>query len=577
MAKRHLSRSVLLIVTSFLVSSLFSVAFVFSTSTPTHASGSGVTASAKPATASKATGHAFNLYKLSVSKSSNAKSAKQLPFLTGTSPATYAQRKIAARTNKNAPGSHATITDNAASSASTAGFQGMADSPTICPYFGSGCEPPDQALASSPNYVLQGVNTSFTLYHTNGTTAAGPFNAQTFFGVPNPPNNCDPAGPFLSDPRAFFDPNTGLMWAATLQVEGALGVGANCPLQSLYWVAVFNPSTGAGYSYSFDMTLGTTNVADYTQFGFNKTTIAFTGNMFNLTGTSYVYAETLFVDKQSLQKGVPTTPTAFTNYSATGPSGTVLLDTVQPVETLTPANQDPGVLYLINSFNIFGDPFGDDCFFTACHGVVVWAYAPGTHTLTGTVVVSQIPDFAYVLPPSADQPGSPFSIETLDTRISGTPVYSNGGGNGLISFALETGVNNGVGVVPGVLWGQVLPFLSSTTLTNATIYQSGYLVYAGDRAASFGAVSEDKNGRLVMVFDTMSANINPSIMVTSRRPSDPLGFLASPRFVYHGTAPTTNSRWGDYEAASYDGFGSNHIWVAAQYSIGDWATFIEQV
>src|SRR5579863_5493518 len=65
----------------------------------------------------------------------------------------------------------------------TAKFQGMADSASICPYFG-GCQPPDMALASSPSYVLQGVNTSYEIFHTNGTPSIGPINDNTWYGVP---------------------------------------------------------------------------------------------------------------------------------------------------------------------------------------------------------------------------------------------------------------------------------------------------------------------------------------------------------------------------------------------------------
>jgi len=76
----------------------------------------------------------------------------------------------------------------------------------------------------------------------------------------------------------------------------------------------------------------------------------------------------------------------------------------------------------------------------------------------------------------------------------------------------------------------------------------------------------------------MSANLNPSIMVASRLKADPLGTIGRTSFIIKGPVPTFNSRWGDYEAASYDGFNTNHTWVASQYSInGDWATFIARV
>jgi len=95
------------------------------------------------------------------------------------------------------------------------------------------------------SYVFQGVNTSFAVYNTSGTLQTGwPKNALSFFGVPNP-GACDPAGPFLSDPRAFYDANHGRFWAATLQVEGAFGLNS-CPFKTLYWIAVSKTSDPRG-------------------------------------------------------------------------------------------------------------------------------------------------------------------------------------------------------------------------------------------------------------------------------------------------------------------------------------------
>ena len=465
-------------------------------------------------------------------------------------------------------------------SAST-GFSGMADSAAICPYFG-GCEPPDMALATSPRFVLQAVNTSLALYSTAGTLLAGPFNAQNFFGVPNPaPFGCDPAGPFLSDPRAFYDPNTGRFWVEILQLENAVGIAPRCHFLSAYWIANLDPVSGAIHIYKFDMTLGTRNVADYSQFGFSGDTVSFTANMFNQPGTAYEYAEALFAGKKAMEAGEPVRPVAFTNLSLGG----ILVDTVQPVETETPPSGDPGVQYLVNSFNFNGDPFGDDCGYsvlaTSCHGFVVWAYHPATKAISAALAESG----SYVVPPNADQPGCNQCIETIDARITGTPVYSVGTGRPLISFGIGTALMNGTETVAGILWGQIQPRLSRGAVTEASIYQEGHIVYAGDRAVLFPAVMQDVNGNLFMVFDTMSHSLNPSIMVTKRLKSDPLGTLRTPvllkkSLVAYGSVP---GRWGDYEATSYDGFTTNHVWVASQYAggpgiggFGNWATFISR-
>jgi hypothetical protein len=242
-----------------------------------------VTVSASKGVTSKVSGKTLNLFSLpkeSASKALVKTNHVQLPIRT--SPNLAAAKKNVAR-NSNAPKAQALASKSAALSTNSGtgriGFNGMADSATICPYFG-GCQPPDMALATSPQYVLQGVNTSYAVYNTQGTLVLGPINDTTWYGVPALPNNCDPAGPFLSDPRAFYDPNTGLFWTATLQVEAAaFGVGVNCPNTSIYWVANLNMKTGVMHVYSFDMTLGgTINAgADYTQFGFSGKTISFTG------------------------------------------------------------------------------------------------------------------------------------------------------------------------------------------------------------------------------------------------------------------------------------------------------------
>ena len=545
------------------------------------ASGS-VTVSSTKANAPAATVHTVNVHSLPVETSKPATNHANSLFFSSSK---YAAAKKAAATNKNAPGGKSATADSL-SKTSIFGFNGMADSATICPYFG-GCQPPDMALATSPSFELQGVNTSYAIYDTTGHLVVGPVNDTTWYGVPPLPNNCDPAGPFLSDPRAFYDPNTGLFWTATLQVESAaFGVGVNCPNTSIYWIANLNMGTGVMHVYAFDMTLGgTVNAgADYTQFGFSGSTVAFTGNMFDFTTGNFDFAEVQVADKVAMEHGLPVTSAAFVDLGFININGNfVPVDTVQPVETETNSANDPGVQYFVNSFNIFGDPFGNDCFFTACSGFIAWAFDPSNGTLGGSFVSAIGNGPSYISPPNADEPGCLQCVETIDTRITGTPVYSVGGGEPLISFSLDTGVVNGgssgfPNVVPGILWGQIQVSHFSSTVVSANLAQSGYLFFTGDRAASFGAMMQDKAGNLFMVFDTMSANLNPSIEIASRSASDPLGSIGNVKFVKKGPSATFDSRWGDFEAASYTGFSSNHVWVASQYSVsGDWNTFIARV
>lgn len=509
--------------------------------------------------------HDVNTAQLPVESTAQAaQPTRQMPFLM---PSGYATRKAAAAHSSAAPRGSA-IGAAPSKSAGTGeytpsasnGIQGMADSASIC-----GCQPPDQALAASPNYVLQGVNTSFEAWTTSGSVVMGPVSAASFFGVPSP-GACDPS-PFLSDPRAFYDPEDSRFWVAELQVQGAFGVDS-CPEVTRYWIAVSPKGTPVGtwHVYAFDMSAGTTNAADYTQFGFDQQAIYFSGNMFNQAGSAYEYAEIFGAKKSAMEAGSAVTAYGFFQLNVGG----TMVDTVQPVESESSKGGGSRGGLFINSYNInFG---GGQCA-SGCSGLVVWTLAkPGTSTdsLSGVTIGSD----SYSLPPQADEPGCAGCIETLDTRISGTPVYHDG----LISFALETAVNNGSQIVPGILWGQVEPTLNdSGSITSAFVLQQGYYDYSGDGAASFGALMPDNDGNLFMVFEFMNSSSNPGVAYVSRRATYTLGaFHDYGIYLRAGDAATNNSRWGDFEATSFDGPGGDHVWFAGEYSAsnGDWSTFI---
>lgn len=539
-----------LLTLTILLATAFGTAFVLSKGSGVHAASSS-NVFAKNATIKSLSVHSVNMATVPM-ETSQASSNRSISL-----PLLGAKHSVA---STNAPRVQ-TLMQRINTPVTKAKFKGMADSATIC-----GCEPPDQALAASPNWVLQGVNASFAVYSTTGKIQAGwPKSSQKFFGVPNP-GSCSASGPFLSDPRAFYDAKAGRFWAAQLQVEGALGLN-NCPEQTFYWVAVSQTNNPNGFwnVYSFNMALGTTNVADYTEFGFDQNAIYFSGNMYAQDGSAYEYAENFSVLKSAMETGSPVTAYGFYDLRANG----VLLDTVQPVEN--EAGTGPGLL--INSFNINGDG-SNSCASATCSGLVTWAIAnPGTSSvsITGVVIASN----SYIVAPQADQPGCSACVETLDTRISGTPVYQKG----VISFALETGAYNGTQTVPAILWGQVKPTLSGNTITGGKVFQSGYAAFGGDEAASFGALMPTKTGNLLMVFDTMSSTLNPGIVYATRKTTDALGTFEAPLFLQTGLASTFDTRWGDYEATSYDGTLTNNVWFSAQYAGAnqDWATAIGKV
>lgn len=425
-----------------------------------------------------------------------------------------------------------------------------------------GGEPPDMAVAVSPNWVVQGVNLHWAVFNRAGVIqATWPKKFASFFHVPSP-GSCNPT-PFMSDPRAFYIIPDQRFVLAALQVDGA-PIGDTCATLSKYWIAVSqtNNPNGAWNVYAFDMRAGTSNWADFTQIGYDANGIYFSGNMFDSATSSYQYAEIFGAPKSRMEAGLSVTAHGFSKLKAGG----ILVDTVQPVESLT---QPPSILtpqpveFFINSKNIL------NCT-SICNGVTVWAFANvlGTPSLTAVSIATK----SYSTPPSAAQPAG-LTINTDDQRINGAPVYQGG----LISFGLTTGITHGSSTVAGLLWGQVMPTLTGTKVTAGSVFQSAYLSFSGDRSAYYAALVPDSRGDLFMAFGSSSSILDPSAYYAARKTTDVLNTLETPIQLFKGGTFYTGGRWGDYSAAAIDGnTTTSDAWLAIEHanSIGDWATEI---
>lgn len=473
-------------------------------------------------------------------------------------------------------------------------FIGQQSSATTCSYFGHGCNPPDMALAASPQFVLQGVNTQFEVLDTQGNVQPGwPVSAQDFFGVPDVFNAdgsaCD-AGhnnrPFLSDPRALYDSADGRFWAAMLQIEGApwFPAAPNCPFKSVYYISVSQTSNPSGRwnVYEFEMSMGPRANgelfgADYTQLGINSQAIYFSGNMFGSQGG--FYAEVFEANKAEMEAGrAHFTADGFFNLRGTGPgttasTGPFLADTVQPAdnldnsagtsETFVDTMDGPDV----NSGHFcgfFGGGFDD-----ACSGLVVWTMAnPIAHdsggaapTFSGKLVQSA--PFIVSLP--SDQPSCNECIDSNDLRVPATPVVRNG----VLYTAWGTSINSGSNTskpTPGIEWAQV-NLAASTSVTNY------YSSFSGDEAATYPALMPDAAGNVTMLFEHMGHKVFPETRFIVKGPTDatfsgPGELLKAGESSYRPTLCGTKTipvcRWGDFEATSFDG--SGRIWFAGEYA-----------
>ncbi len=199
-------------------------------------------------------------------------------------------------------------------------FKGMSDSPTICPP--GGCAPPDGALAASPQFVMEGVNSSFAVYSTAGAPSPGwPKTAGAFFGVPAPsPTGCDGGnGPYLFDPRAFYDPNADRFWVSMGETEGTPTSTPSCAFSSSLWLAVSATADPQGVwnVYQIDLSNGSGLWGDFPQIGFDGEATFFSANMFDASG-NFQYAEIGEANKAAMESSGSFVPYLFTNLEVGG-------------------------------------------------------------------------------------------------------------------------------------------------------------------------------------------------------------------------------------------------------------------
>jgi hypothetical protein len=480
-----------------------------------------------------------------------------------------------------------------------ASFIGQASSATTCSYFGPGCNPPDMAVAASTSFVLQGVNTQFEVLDTSGEVQPGwPVSAQAFFGVPNVTNPggspCDVAHlsqPFLSDPRALYDPIDHRFWAAMLQAENApsLLLPMDCPFKSVYYIAVSQTSDPRGdwNVYEFNMSSDGQFAADFTQIGINHDAVFFSANMFG-PGTGLnggFYAEVFEANKAKMERGRGGfTADGFFNLNAQGP-GTVIAGTPFVADTVQPALNIDGSAGRAEVFvdTLDGpDPVtGNFCGFLgggaaqSCSGLALWRMTnPIAHDSGGSapeLVGSYVPTKPFVGSPTfsvvaSDQPSCNRCVDSSDLRISAIPVVRNG----VLYGAWETGLNNGTQVVPGIEWAQI-------NVSGSRSARTGYYNLSGDTSVSYPALMPDAHGNVVMLFERMSHTIFPETRYVVKAHDGQFhgtGTLLKagedsyrPQLcgTLQGTPPTRfTCRWGDFSATSFDGAGT--IWFAGEYA-----------
>lgn len=487
------------------------------------------------------------------------------------------------------------------------GFLGLSTITNVTANGGFTFEPPDQGLAVGNGFVLEAVNLQIAVFDgTSGNRLTTPVALNAFFGLAP---FFDPVsklfGPFVTDPKCYFDPDLRRWFITVAEIDVNPQTG-NLLGRSHVLIAVSqteNP-VGSYRLFAIDTTddgTGGTQVhfgcpcfGDQPLIGADRNGFYISTNEFNIFGTETIFngANIYAMSKQNLAAGALTTVLHFSGI----PLAEGIAYSVQPATSPDFSRETgAGVEYFMSALDFTG---------TLDNRIAVWAMTntqalanlhPTNVQLLSTVVTSEV----YGQPPPAQQPpplpgfmllnnkGNLELIDTNDDRMNQV-VFANG----LLWSGVNTIIRGSGGMRAGTAWFVVNPALRSGQLS-ATIRRQGYIAVAGD-STIFPSIGVTSSGRAAIVF-TLVGPAGTPVFPFGFYPSvaySTLAANASPtavRVAAFGQAPDDSfaadangvTRWGDYTAAVADG---DAVWIAGELippgprlRISNWGTFMGRI
>jgi hypothetical protein len=441
-------------------------------------------------------------------------------------------------------------------------FNGVSSRDSAVTNFGAQFEPPDQGLCVGNGFVVEPVNSAFTIYHTDGSVVAGPFNVNVLFD--------EGLKQFTSDPRCYFDKATNT-WFASILFINAPFTGARTDLA----VNTSGDPTTTWTVYHINATdqkgPGCPCFGDQPLLGIDQANVYISTNEFSILGPQFNGAQIYAISKSDLVSLAQ--HIHFVHFSHLSIGGAIAAS-VQPAITTGPSNAE----YFMNSL----DPNG-----TGDNRLGVWAITNEQAvsqgkipTLSSLVITSE----AYAIPPGAIQKGASSLLDAGDDRLQQVQFI-----NGDLWGALDTAVTilNDTATRAGAAWFEVQPQLDANgqLISSASIVHQGYVATVGNYLL-YPAIQASPEGTLAIVMTLSGSNYFPSAVYTGLQ--EGRNSFGAIHIALHGTTfyDPTATRWGDYSWAILDP-DTNNFWLATEYipprssqtvnKLADWGTAVMEV
>lgn len=475
-------------------------------------------------------------------------------------------------------------------------------------------EPPDQGLCVGNGLVLEAVNNVFSTYTTAGARVSGPQSFAPFWNdgaaeaTRAPDGTITSFGPFVSDPKCYYDPDLGRFFLTELQLgtDPATGAFNGDSFENIAVSRTSSPGTSSSDWFLYrlnvrnDGTEGTPAhtgcpcLGDQPLIGADANGFYVTTNEFPIATAGFNGAQFYAFDKAALTRGTM-------KVQRIEQDGTPLAEgvaySVQPATSPTAGEWSSaanGTEYFLSALEFTGHLDNRIAAWAMTNTASLRTGNPDVH-LTHTVLASEV----YGFPPAARQKDGPVPlaesirakeelIESNDDRMNQVVLA-----DGRLWSGLNTAVRTRVGgTTAGIAYFVVTPALAGDQLS-ASMSHQGYVAVDGN-STIFPAIGVTPDGNAVMVFTLTGDDYHPSAAIVHL---DSGGAVASdvetlaagqvPDDGFSGYAAFGGAgvgRWGDYSAAVADAAGT--VWVATEYIpgtygfppfLGNWGTYVAGV
>jgi hypothetical protein len=467
-------------------------------------------------------------------------------------------------------------------------------------------EPPDQGLCAGNNRIVEAVNTALSFYRRDGVQlTAGAVALNDFFGlrpqVTRPTATSaggPPFGPFTTDPKCYFDEDTG-RWFVTMAEIGQNRETGAFTLHANTYLAVSKTTDPVGVWFIYKINSVDRGHPNCPCFGDQPLLGADANGLYISTaeydlrpfGEHFNGPQLYAIDKWALAEHKPAHLVFF---SGLGTRSGTLQPATAPAAAY--ATSQGGTEYLLSGRDTLPD---GNLRPGQVNEITAWS-------LTNTASLSsRNPDLrlqsrdvsteVYGQPvPMRQRAGQRPLGQNVHVAEPLPKVESNDDRMNQVVFAdglLWSGVNTVVGgegaLRTGIAWFAVRPSVAGGAL-RADVANQGY-VAVSDGNVAYPSIGVNTDGRGAMVFSLMGVRQYPSVAYTTigaggtgpvhiaaagNLPED--GFTCYAKF---NSGQATNCRWGDYSAAF--AVPNGRIYLAGEYipprprtAIANWGTFI---